>query len=794
MRSRHQALAVISAAVVLVASVAVLAPRLLAHPKSVVSDQVITEDMTSQVPDQNRAEVMTRPSGAESRHADHDHQGRYLISLQGGDPGDLMGRLHDLGVDVSGAEVFLETGAVAVNLSPEQVASLNTGAPETAKGGPSLRIEPDQVVHASGTNSPVGSWGLDRLDQDSLPLNNSYTYNPGPSSVTAYVVDTGIYSDHTQFTGRLRSGYDAIGGGSDCNGHGTHVAGTIGGSTYGVAPTVELVAVRVLDCAGSGWDSDVIGGIDWVISDHVSGPAVMNISLGGGISATLDAVINRAVADGITVVIAAGNSNDDACTHSPARVPDAVTVGASTSTDQRASFSNWGSCVDLFAPGQLTRSAYIGSTSASAVMSGTSMASPHVAGVAALISSWNPTWTPAQVAAQLNSDGGRDHLSDVSGSPNVLARVRDHSTPTSTTTSTTSSSTTSTSTTSTSTTTTTPSRGVTVSLLNPSSGKVGTQVAITGTNFTGVTSVKFSGVQAQYTVNSSTQLRATVPSGATTGYVVVTTTGGSGTSATRFTVSGSYIPLAPARVMDTRPGGSTADGQAVGEGALTSGGSRQLKVTGRGGVPSTGVTAVALNVTVTGPTEAGYLTVYPWGVPRPNASNLNFLPGQTVPNMVIAKVSPEGFLGLFNSAGSTHVVVDVLGWFQGTEAFAALTPARLMDSRSGMPTTDGISAGGGAIGEGASRPLQVGGRGGVPASGVGAVVLNVTVTEPTAPGYLSVYPWGESRPNASSLNFQPGQTVPNLVIAKVSSAGYVSLFNSAGDTHVVVDVVGWFPG
>src|ERR1051325_4517029 len=220
-------------------------------------------------------------------------------------------------------------------------------------------VEEDGLVSIDTTQSPV-TWGLDRIDQRSLPLSNSYTYTANGSGVKAYIIDTGINTAHSDFGGRAIDGYDAVDGAlpaADCNGHGTHVSGTVGGNTYGVAKGVTLVAVRVLDCSGNGTDSGVVAGVNWVTSNHAAGqPAVANMSLGGGISQALDDAVNGAINDGVTFAVAAGNGDAagnplDACNGSPSRVANAITVSATSSSDTKASWANYGTCVDLFAPG-----------------------------------------------------------------------------------------------------------------------------------------------------------------------------------------------------------------------------------------------------------------------------------------------------------------------------------------------------------------------------------------------------------------------------------------------------------
>ena len=283
-------------------------------------------------------------------------------------------------------------------------------------------VEPDQRVWASATQTGA-TWGLDRIDQRDRPLSGTYTYNFDGTGVHAYIVDTGIRASHVEFTGRMGNGFTSINDGNgtnDCAGHGTHVAGTVGGTTYGVAKRVTLHAVRVLDCGGSGTNAGVIAGVDWVRLNHVK-PAVANMSLGGGASSALDSAVANAVSAGVTFAVAAGNENADACTRSPARTASAITVGSTTNVDARSSFSNWGTCVDIFGPGSGITSAWITSNTATNTISGTSMATPHVAGVVALYLHQHGHTAPSAVVAALNGAASLNKLTGIgTGSPNRL--------------------------------------------------------------------------------------------------------------------------------------------------------------------------------------------------------------------------------------------------------------------------------------------------------------------------------------------------------------------------------------
>jgi len=377
------------------------------------------------------AKFSDRPTEAEFREAERPVYGEYIVVLKdsaaslsyerSGAPStasvaNTMARSY--GLDVSYTYSHVLRGFVA---KADEKALV-----ELLMDSRVAYVEENGVVSISQTTQNNATWGLDRVDQRDRPLNGTYVYDTNASNVYTYVIDTGVRPTHNDFGGRVISGFTAISdgrGSNDCNGHGTHVAGTVAGATWGVAKSAVIVPIRVLGCNGSGTNAGVIAGMDWVTANHVK-PAVANMSLGGGASTTTDSAVTRMRNAGVTVVVAAGNENQNACNVSPARSSSAITVGSTTSSDARSSFSNWGSCVDIMAPGSSITAPWYTSNTATNTISGTSMASPHVAGIAALYLADNPSATPAQVENAVISNASVNKLSGLNGAPNLLAYSR----------------------------------------------------------------------------------------------------------------------------------------------------------------------------------------------------------------------------------------------------------------------------------------------------------------------------------------------------------------------------------
>jgi aqualysin 1 len=370
----------------------------------------------------DRLESPTAPSApAPSLAAAQSLRDRYIVVFHDdvSDPGTLADAL----VHANGGTVHFRYSHALKGFA----ATLPAPALDAIRRNPNVSyVEADGIATVIGSPElDPPSWGLDRVDQHALPLDHSYSWTSDGTGVRAYIIDTGIRFTHEQYAGRAFSGYDYIDNdadASDCHGHGTHVAGTVGGNTTGIAKNVTLIAVRVLDCSGSGSYSAVIAGVDWVTNDHNTRktPAVANMSLGGGASSSVNQAVTNSINAGVVYAVAAGNSGADACGTSPASTPKALTVGATGSNDARASFSNYGSCVDLFAPGVGIYSSTITANNTYASWSGTSMATPHVAGVAALYLSANPSATPDQVETVIKSGATANVVTDPMGTPNLL--------------------------------------------------------------------------------------------------------------------------------------------------------------------------------------------------------------------------------------------------------------------------------------------------------------------------------------------------------------------------------------
>lgn len=343
---------------------------------------------------------------------------KYVIRFQNGVDADFQVRgLKAIRVPVDKTLKGVFNGAVA-SLNANQLRAL-------VNSGKIRSVEEDFEVKLSQTQTNA-VWGLDRVDQPNLPLSSTFTSTDQGAGVIAYVVDTGVLTTHQEFVGRTQTGFSAISDGRgalDCNGHGTHVAGTIAGASYGVAKAATVVPVRVLDCNGSGYLSSVIAGLDWIAQNSEPGAkAVVNLSLGGGTSSTLDSAVENLVSRGMTVVVAAGNSAISACNASPARTPGALTVAASDINDRFATFSNHGSCVDIVAPGVAVTSAWIASNTSTEVLSGTSMAAPHVAGLVAVLMT-NSYLQPSEVEFRLETAAVAAVSGLPTGTPNLLAQL-----------------------------------------------------------------------------------------------------------------------------------------------------------------------------------------------------------------------------------------------------------------------------------------------------------------------------------------------------------------------------------
>jgi len=662
---------------------------------------------------------------------------------------------------------------------------------------------PLTVADTSGRVDFAASWGQDRVDQDALPLDDLYATRTRGDGTVVYVVDTGI-RPHDEFGDRLLDGYSTVAGDSswvDCHGHGTHVASTAVGDRFGLADDAVVVPVRVLDCGGGATTSGVVAGLDWILTHDADGRrGVVNLSLGGPTSPALDDAVADLVAAGFVVVVAAGNENQNACNVSPAREPSAITVAATNSADARPWFSNTGSCVDIFAPGVDIIAAGIGSDDDTATYSGTSMASPHVAGAAAMILALDPSATPADVRATLVNESIDGIISDAGvNSPNRLLRVGSPApvaapvpnAPTdvraaagngSVTVSWTVDDTHSIALAS-HTVTGEPASGCTVAadltscVIDGLVNDVTYRFSVTSTDIDGTTSAASAEVTATPVAPEPPPEPEPEPEPTPEPAPVEPD------SADPW--SAPITAVSPDRLLDTR--------SAIGIDRitrLTHSERIEVVVAGRAGVPATGVSAVSLNVTATSTSTRGgfgYITVYPCTATVPDTSSVNFADGATVANSVLTPLSADGTV-CFTVYGSAHIIADVNGAVMANNGFEPVTPTRRADTRSGLGDVPAVRVGGDYILE-----IPMLGRSGVPSNGVDAVTMNLTVTDTSSPigaGYATVYDCGTT-PNSSNLNFAPGDTVANGVIAPLSDTGSICVY-VFGAAHVIVDVNGWF--
>lgn len=617
----------------------------------------------------------------------------------------------------------------------------------------------DHEIKGDEVQTPA-PWHLDRIDGRETWKNDSYDYPSTGAGVTVYVMDSGIDRTHSEFKNvTIEPGTDLVKGDTPvgCQQHGTAVSSMVAGATFGSAKGVTLVPVRILGCDNRGSTADYWQAAEWIIANHPQGaPAVVNASL-GNFGTYLDTPTKAMINDGLVVVTSAGNDGVDACRQTPGNLPEVITVGATDASDREPSWSNYGTCVDLYAPGANVQAAHDGAPGASptGLASGTSFAAPLVSGAAAQVLAENPDWDYQQVWNDLKLRATGDMVV-APRSPNRLLNVGPLGTFTGE----------------------KPVISGSTTIGSQLTADLGWKPEPTRTSYQWLRGgVEIPGANSRYytTVPQDLNQPLTVRvGGAKQGYQGVRAVSEPFTPIVAAT-PGTYRALAPVRVLDSRTGlgrnGAVSDGDQV-----------EVKVTGSTGVP-TGASAVVVNLTVAEPQAAGFLTAYAAGDEAPLASNVNFA-GRTRSNLAVVPLSAEGKIALkYQSQGTAHLVADVQGYVVGGQArepgtLQLVKPTRLVDTRD----TDVVPAGG-------DLTLPVAGKAGLPGA-VSAVFVNVTAVDPGAAGYVTVYPGGD-RPVASNLNYVAGQTVPNLVLVKVGAEGIVLHNGSDSPLHLVVDIQGY---
>ena len=794
--------------------------------------------------------VHAAPAPPEATTLDESPTGRYLVEFARHGDADAMARRMER--KASKTEKAVDHLS---RIAPLLVVEMPYDAAVALEDTPGVvAVVPDEIVTVDEAQTPA-PWGLDRIDQASLPLDNRFGYVNRGQGVTAYILDSGV-ADLPDFDGRVRTnGYtafadgDAVGSGAptaDCAGHGTHVAGIVGSATYGVAKDVTIVPVRVLgaplsatsSCQASGSLYDIFVGVNWVLGDHTIGAAVLNASLGSQDPAPLPGqpesdsrrlwrqAIDALVQDGIVPVVSAGNNGGDACGNSPAYVPNALTVGAVSSTDAVSQFSqggsNTGTCVDLFAPGSSIPSWWFDGSAQ--LLSGTSMAAPHVTGAVALLLAENPSLAPLDAEALVTSMATTGVVQGaLNGAPNRLLRVQalpanddfaaatqwasDRSLLADT-----------------------SSAGATRETGEPfHADRTGTRslwwrttAPAAGRLWVSTSGSSYDTVLGLYTGNSvgaltpvdaddngadgvAAQMYTSVAAGTTYSIAADGATAGAHGP---LRVQGAFVAAdngwfgslaTPQRLVDTRPGNvGTWESTALGDRDTKLAAGEVMRIDVGGITELAGDAAIAVNLTTVGQVTGGFLTVWPCAAttdPLPPTSSLNFGASQVVANSALVGLTSNGFC--VTTSADTDLIVDVTGGYGDTKAYTPLsTPARAVDTRPGQLGVSTAADENTPYAAGEVRRYIVTASGELPSGdSVGGLAVNLTAVAPSGIGFLSAWPCddaSETPPDTSVLNYRGGQTTASAGMLALAADGGFCVRSSA-TAHVIVDITGTYP-